>query len=433
MRGCRDMKGNFKMVAIELLIFVLCLSLFPAHAFAKSSTVLGSTYEVPQEEIDKDTSIANLITSYSSIAGYTAYNWYGSQTTADNIYSAAFGVGDVYSISFYIGHGGSEYVWNWAGWIWYYEQQWFITDDNGGHVYDKDIFQHSECQNVKFVLLWSCHQGETIGGTHWSGTPFGMPYAWLHTTSLSSDGYASPDGTGHAFIGFDGVAPFLTYDGLGATDAGYYFLMYFYESSLYYGKYYSINEALDRAARLVWNVQNFADSVLYQGFTVSGYSGKMKVYGDGSIHISDYYPSGGGCPLLYVFDGSNYIYEGLMDIHDASGADVIQAYELTTFPELVDNAYLLRLVEHPVTHSHIDQVELYAVLDNGETIKLPLISAFHSEYGNVLRYLRSSDDVKIDVAANHVISLKFANVVPRKSQIVAFTFQIEGNNRIVKV
>ncbi|MEM2972437.1 MAG: hypothetical protein QW270_08490 [Candidatus Bathyarchaeia archaeon] len=201
---------------IQLMIASFSLSFLIPVSLAKSSITLGSRDSVPLNEINLDATITNMIAFYSFMAGYKDYNQYGAQTTRNKIFQAAFGNGHIYSISFYIGHGGSEYLWNGI----FYEQQWFITDDEGGHVHDKDIFQHSGCKNCHFALLWSCFQGDTIGGKHWSGTPFGMPHAWLHTTSLSNDGYTSPDNGGRAFVGFKGVAPFLTYDGLGTTDAG---------------------------------------------------------------------------------------------------------------------------------------------------------------------------------------------------------------------
>jgi len=416
---------------ISLIIAFLYLSLLLPASFAKSSIALGSRNGVPDYEINADTNIANMITSYSSIAGYSAYNWYGAQTTQNNIYSAAYGNGHIYSITFYIGHGGWNWLWNWAGWIWYCEQQWFITDDGGGCVYDKDIFQYSGCMNCRFVLLWSCNQGDTIGGTHWSGTPFGMPYAWLHTTSLSGDGYVSPDNGGRAFAGFQEKAPFLTYDGLGATDAGYYFLQYFYYAAIYRGYYYSIKSALDYAAQLVWST-NFGNCVLYTGFSINGSSGKMIVYGDGNMHISDYAGGGGGgCPLLYVYNGEEYFYEGLLDIHNPYGVDVVRNHTLIATPEPINNAYLIRLVEHPLTHSYIDQVKLFAILGDGKVIELPLISAIHSRYGNVLRELLFSDDIKVDTNANEAINLKF-HALPPVYKITSFLFEIEGNNVIAK-
>ena len=135
---------------------------------------------------------------------------------------------------------------------------------------------------------------------------------------------------------------------------------------------------------------------------------------------------GGGCPILSVFDGSEYVVEGLLDIHDPDGIDVVRNHTLTTTPQPVNNAYLLRLTEHPQTHSYIDQVELFATLEEGTTINLPLISAVHSEHGNVVAQLHKSDDVRTDTEANQTIDLKFA--VPPNAEVADFVFQIEGHN-----
>lgn len=157
-----------------------------------------------------------------------------------------------------------------------------------------------------------------------------------------------------------------------------------------------------------------------------------------NLYISTYYPSGGGgCPILYVWNGSEYACEGLLDIHNPDGVDVTTNHTLVTTPAWVNGGYPLRLVEHPQTISHIDQVKLYAILADGRVIKLPLIWAWHSEYGNVLPQLLFSDDCKVDeVGANwnngisQSIDLKFAT--PPNINAVALVFQIEGNNIIAK-
>lgn len=430
---------DFKIVFTSIMIALLCCLSMPQMASAKTSTALGSRHDVPQEEQNLDSAIASLITSYSSIADYTAYNWYGASTTAANIYDAAFGVGHTYSISWYIGHGYWDTWWHFWGWPWQWHThtQYWISADDGSHVYDCDIYTHSGCQNVKFVYLWSCEQGNEIGSmiTYPCGEvrARGMPLAWLHTSSLSSDGYSSPDGNGRLCNAFEGVAPFLSYDGLdGETNAGYYFLMYFYYASLYRGYYYSINQALDYAANAVWGT-TFGNCILRTGYTIGWYTGKMKVYGDGGIHISDHKGGGGGCPLLYVSDGSEYVYEGLLDIHDPQGNDIIREHTLTAKPERINNVFSLRLVEHPLTHSYIDQVKLFALLEDGKTVELPLISAVHSEYGNELRKLLFSDDVKTDTPANQAIELKFlAPRILEKLNAIGLVFQIEGNNAVIK-
>jgi len=145
--------------------------------------------------------------------------------------------------------------------------------------------------------------------------------------------------------------------------------------------------------------------------------------------------SGGGCPILSVWNGTDYYEEGLVDIHNPEGIDLITNHTLVSTPQRVGGAYLMRLVEHPKTHSYIDEVKLYATTENGTTIELPLIWARHSEYGNVLPQLLFSDEWKTDTlgadynnGTSQSIDLKFAGLSPHL-KIVSFTFQIEGNNR----
>jgi len=150
-----------------------------------------------------------------------------------------------------------------------------------------------------------------------------------------------------------------------------------------------------------------------------------------AYYYREYIGGGGGCPILSVFDGSGYVEEGLLDIHQPEGIDVITEYSLVIKPQLVRGTYLLRLQEHPQTHSYIDQVRLYAVLANGRKVELWLLSAFHSVHGNVKRELLFSDDFKIDTEANESIYLKFS-ALPHVN-VKAFIFEIEGHNMIVKV
>lgn len=433
------MNTYLKAIYVQLVIALLYGLLASQVAFADSSFALGSRSSVPQEEINLDTSIANLIASYSSMASFTTYNWYGASTTRNNIYIAAYGNGHFWSISFHIGHGGWDTWWHFWGWPWQWHThtQYCIVADDGSHVCDCDIYANSVYQNInsqKFLFLWSCEQGNEIGSmvTYPCGEvrAKGMPLAWLHTTSLSSDGYASPDGKGQTFNGFEGAAPFLSYDGLGATDACYYFLQYFYYYALYRGRYYSVNAALDQAATNVWGT-SFGGCILRTGYTIGGSNGKMKVYGDGGKHISNYAGSTGGCPLLYVYDGSGYAYEDLLDIHNPEGVDVARSHTLTAVPKRINNAYSLRLVEHPLTHSYIDQVRLYALLEGSTMVELPLISAKHSTYGNVMSELLFDDEWKTDTAANQAIDLKFSALSPNM-KVESFLFQLEGNNMIVK-
>lgn len=291
------MHSSVKYFAVSYLVFFIAfVGLIPACQ-GKVSTALGSTWDIPDEEAEADAWVVGIIIGYSNLRGYTTYNWYNESTTKDNILDAAFGVGDTYAISWYIGHGHVDTWWHFWGWPWQWHThtQYAITANDGSHVYDYEIYWETYCQNVRFVYLWSCEQGNEIGSviTYPCGEvrARGMPLAWLHTSDLSSDGYENPDGNGYTFIGFKGVAPFLTYDGLdGVTDAGECFAQCFYIAALF--GMYSIRNALDFAASATFGDPTFEDCILYQGYYIGiwpfGYSGQMVVYGDGNLHIAEW-------------------------------------------------------------------------------------------------------------------------------------------------
>jgi fibronectin type 3 domain-containing protein len=152
--------------------------------------------------------------------------------------------------------------------------------------------------------------------------------------------------------------------------------------------------------------------------------------------ITDSGSSGGGCPILSVFDGEQYQEEGLLDIHDPEGYDIIYQHELNYTPVVIDNRFHLKLTEHPKTISHIDKVELWGVLSNGMKIKLPLLSAIHNEEGQVCLKLWFSDDRKVDAkGADHNngtsqwIDLEF---IAPSIEFENYFFVIEGNNMFIK-
>ena len=155
-----------------------------------------------------------------------------------------------------------------------------------------------------------------------------------------------------------------------------------------------------------------------------------------------YYPGGvgggGGCPFLQVWDGSDYVDEGLLDIHNAEGEDVTYEHALTNVPEPLDGTYAFRLTEHPQTISDIDQVKLHAILEGGTVEELRLKRAWHSEDGNVRNLLLKSDDRRVEEkgadyngGTSQSIDLEFA-ALGSNAKAVAFIFTIEGSNMITK-
>ncbi len=140
-----------------------------------------------------------------------------------------------------------------------------------------------------------------------------------------------------------------------------------------------------------------------------------------------YFMGGGGCPILSVYDGEEYVEEGSLNIHAPEGEDTIVSHVLTVEPEPEGWLYLLRLTEPdlPDSHSFIDQVKLLAVDESGSTEELQLISAVHSEYGQVLPKLLFSDDTRTDTLPYQTIDLKFLAPI-WESEILIFI--IEGYN-----
>lgn len=130
-----------------------------------------------------------------------------------------------------------------------------------------------------------------------------MAYAWSNGAISNdgyNDGYQHPDGSGYAFISFEGASPWLI-DWMGTYGSGEipniykHWLVFFYCAALYGYNVYTINESLDLAS-VVTDFDDF-DSAPF-AFPNSGawvpwpyeigpgngtYQGLMRVYGDGNI------------------------------------------------------------------------------------------------------------------------------------------------------
>ena len=147
---------------------------------------------------------------------------------------------------------------------------------------------------------------------------------------------------------------------------------------------------------------------------------------------------GGGCPILSVYNGTEFISEGVLDIH--AHGDVIRTLFLHTTPSSTNHRYRLRLTERSQNISHIDNVRLLARIDNGRLIEFQLVSAFHSTDGNVLMEVKHSDDIRIDTIGSaendgisQYIELEFTTNCNhgfrvRGTKILQFIFVIEGFN-----
>ena len=284
-------KPSLKFVSALSGTFLLCLALIPSGlCYNYSSTIYASRNNLPAEDIDAAVCVAETIYDLSSNLGYYTVDDFGPQTTANNIYYGARGADATsLSIAFYYGHGGHSVEWHYWGWPW----QWHTHDylaigaDDGSLIRDNSIWQNSVNYNTnKMVVLWSCHQGEDAMGsmiTYPCGDTqeHGMPYAWNHVSTLSSDGYSNPDSSNQVFIGFVGVGPTLSYDGFG-MDSGAVFLEDFYMGTLFCG--WTVHDSLDYASQSVWGTW-YSNCILKTGFTIDGDSGHLAIYGQGTRYV----------------------------------------------------------------------------------------------------------------------------------------------------
>ena len=149
----------------------------------------------------------------------------------------------------------------------------------------------------------------------------------------------------------------------------------------------------------------------------------VNIVGDMSLtaHYAEEYI--GRCPTLFVWNGTDYAYEALLDIHAES--DITIQHNITQ--SLVKDGffYKLSLRELDEFTSHIDQVRLYAVDSDGDWHICPLFSAVHSERGWVTLSLRFDDEIRVDLAPTETIELKFTHL---GDDIAYFIFEINGHN-----
>ena len=147
---------------------------------------------------------------------------------------------------------------------------------------------------------------------------------------------------------------------------------------------------------------------------------------DDDMTVTAYYTEDYLCPTLFVWNGSQYVYEALLNIHAESDVTVQHQIQQTLVQD--DLFYKLQLRELDNFTSHIDQVKLYAVDSEGEWHSCPLAYVCHSELGKITWKLRFDDSKRVDLHPTEIIDLKFLPSIPH-SETAHFMFEINGYNR----
>lgn len=143
-------------------------------------------------------------------------------------------------------------------------------------------------------------------------------------------------------------------------------------------------------------------------------------------------PGGGGtCPTLFAWNGTAYVNQGVMNIHNPSGEDVLHEALIKEEDVSITNyKATFRLTEGWLglnfSESVIDQVKLYVVDSYGNRYLCPLINATHSRLGNVWLQLLFSDNWKTNLLLLETVDLTF--LVPYQN-VQSYVFVIEGCNQ----
>ena len=146
---------------------------------------------------------------------------------------------------------------------------------------------------------------------------------------------------------------------------------------------------------------------------------------DDDMTITAYYTEDYLCPTLFVWNGFQYVYEALLNIHAESDVPLQHQIQQTLVPNGL--FYKLQLRELDNFTSHIDQVKLYAVDADGEWHICPLTIAKQNGTYVTLKLL-FDDEWRTDLKLSEIINLKFLPSIPY-TETAYFIFEINGHNR----
>jgi len=135
---------------------------------------------------------------------------------------------------------------------------------------------------------------------------------------------------------------------------------------------------------------------------------------------------GGACPTLFIWNGSTFVEEALLDIHAESDITLQHSIQNPLTPE--HGVCKLQLRELDNYTSHIDQVKLYAVDYQGQYHQGLLFYAKHNELGFVTSELWFDDNIRIDMTPTQTVDLKFLSFIPYDAT-AHYVFEITGYNR----
>ena len=324
-----------------------------ALIFGNNADGSNGTLYHSQNEISNQTMIATYLNNLFQSCGYSnTVDDQGSETAPPYFTSALYyadnspGIATVYfdhgiGMPNYDSQPDLDQIQNWVN---YPDEFHYMLDGTTatwgsplGDFFDYQIYDLTSNSNYYFCWISTCESADltnpcdmtkngvncgftgTYGANDVQGNPatnpeagssypVGMPYAWTHGASMSTNGYTSPDTGAYCYIGFpSGSAPLAqTSPALNPNYPnvfyGEFVSNFFYATLSLHDK---VNQALDYASGMCWSGETFQNTVLYDGFAAF-----WPTYNGDTPDQSNTY---GDCTMAVYGNGNMYLYTGSPD------------------------------------------------------------------------------------------------------------------------
>ena len=307
----------------------------------------NTTGRKTSDEITQQQSVSTAIDNYFGDIGYANQSWQGAGSIKEYILLNISDAESNYATSAVVNFNHGIGTGNITGlpsdeWHYWFEDQVGpisnvdrnFTDPNNWvnthMVYDMDIYNNTTEENTFFVFMNTClsanistTQKSIDGSITWNSTQGmvsgtnrarSMPFAWTHRTAedknglggsfdedyhISDDGYTYADDGDYCYIGFPWGSAALNQ----TVESGFEIYAEWVKKFFWYALSFdiSINNALNEASLDIYN-DKFGDTDLATGYsalwpmyvvdewiTVPFEDSTMVVYGNGNIHLYEYY------------------------------------------------------------------------------------------------------------------------------------------------
>jgi len=281
-------KSNSLKLGGVLLCLIFLLTTFSmatptVKADTYGMTLYGSTAGMVDDEESAAMEVIEHMEDYfEDYAGYTCFDYYGSNTQKEYVLGNASVMEQSYDhvAMFHHGHGGMYSIRRD-----YFDDDWdYYNPSEDDEIWDYQVYPQTWRSKHFFVFIWTCRQGDTIGGYYGPVGVFGMPYCWHHAVT-----------SGDCFIGFTGASMPLIQESVHYSYDEYTDWVI---SFIYHGTYnhYTIAQALNQASIDHYGVYYY-ETELYQGYDNAWHefdgwpingtygSGAMRIYGNLGIHL----------------------------------------------------------------------------------------------------------------------------------------------------